>query len=173
MKLSTDHVLTTHIGSLPRPPDLLAMLEAREAGQGFDEAAFEARLAAAVRDIVEKQVACGIDSVCDGEQSKISYTFYVRHRLSGIGSAGGVDLAAPPQTAAHRDILDHPDFMERLRAARGGTSWFASAAVPYCTGPVTYQDRKPLETDLKNLAAAVAAEKPVEAFMNAASPGVL
>ena len=173
MKTSTDRILTTHVGSLPRPPDLLDQLLAREVGQGFDAAAFEARLSGAVRDVVKQQIATGIDSVCDGEQSKISYTFYVRHRLSGIGAADGVDIAAPPQTAAHRDILDHPDFMERLRAARGGTSWFAAAAVPYCTGPVTYQNRGPLETDIENLAAAVADEKPVEAFMNAASPGVL
>lgn len=173
MKTSTDRILTTHVGSLPRPADLLAQLQAREVGEDFDAGAFAARLGGAVRDIVRQQVAAGIDSVCDGEQSKISYTFYVRHRLSGIGSGGGVDLAAPPQTAAHRDILDHPDFMERLRAARGGTSWFASAAVPYCTGPVIYENREPLENDLQNLAAAVAAEQPGEAFMNAASPGVL
>src|SRR5438046_1054109 len=76
VKLSTDRILTTHVGSLPRPPDLLAMLEARETGQGFDEAAFEARLARAVREIVEEQVVWRIDSVCDGEQSKISDTFY-------------------------------------------------------------------------------------------------
>ncbi|MBV8779589.1 MAG: cobalamin-independent methionine synthase II family protein [Alphaproteobacteria bacterium] len=173
MKTSTDRILTTHVGSLPRPPDLLARIEAREQGKPVDEAAFAAQLSAAVRDVVARQVAAGIDSVCDGEQSKISYTFYVRHRLSGIGSTAGTDHAAPPQTAAHRDILDHPDFMERLRAQRGGTSWFAAAAVPYCTGPVTYENRAPLRTDLANLSAAVAAEKPAEAFMNAASPGVL
>ena len=173
MKLSTDHILTTHVGSLPRPPDLLAMLEAREAGQGFDEAAFEARLAAAVRDIVEKQIACGIDSVCDGEQSKISYTFYVRHRLAGIGAFRGAEVDKPPQTGAHRDLLDHPDAAERLIKGRGGTSWFAREAVPCCIGPVTYRDRHPLDTDLKNLAAACAAAHPGEAFMNAASPGVL
>ena len=173
MKTSTDRILTTHVGSLPRAPDLLAQIEAREVGRAVDEAAFVPRLAGAVRDVVRQQIAAGIDSVCDGEQSKISYTFYVRHRLSGIGAGGGVDIAAPPQTAAHRDILDHPDFAERMRAARGGTSWFAAAAVPYCTGPVTYENRRPLETDLENLAAAVAAEHPVEAFMNAASPGVL
>jgi len=63
--------------------------------------------------------------------------------------------------------------MQRLNQARGGTSWFSREAVPCCTGPVTYSDRRPLETDLKNLAAACAAVKPVEAFMNAASPGVL
>ena len=125
MKLSTDHILTTHVGSLPRPPDLLGMLEAREAGHGFDEAAFETRLAGAVREIVEKQVACGIDSVCDGEQSKISYPFYVRHRLAGIGAFRGAEVDKPPQTGAHRDLLDHPDAAERLIQARVGTSWFS------------------------------------------------
>ena len=173
MKHSTDRILTTHVGSLPRQPEVLAQVMAREVGETVDKAAFDARLAAAVRDVVHKQVAAGIDSVCDGEQSKISYTFYVRHRLSGIGSTAGADHSAPPQTAAHRDILDHPDFMERLRAQRGGTSWFAAAAVPYCTGPVRYENRQPLETDIANLGSAVAAERPVEAFMNAASPGVL
>src|SRR5438067_1390849 len=80
---SQDRILTTHVGSLPRPPDLLAMLEAREQGRPVDEAAFAARVAAAVQEVVARQVAVGLDSVCDGEQSKISYTFYVRHRLAG------------------------------------------------------------------------------------------
>src|SRR5262245_5672438 len=173
MKTSTDRILTTHVGSLPRPADLLALLEARERGEPVDHAAFEARLATAINEVVAKQVELGIDSVCDGEQSKISYTFYVRHRLSGIGAFAGGPLEQPPQTAAHRDITDHPDFRERLNRSRGGTSWFASAAVPCCNGPVTYRDRGPLDTDLKNLAAACVAAKPGEAFMNAASPGVL
>jgi 5-methyltetrahydropteroyltriglutamate--homocysteine methyltransferase len=173
MKTSTDRILTTHVGSLPRQPDVLAQVMAREVGETVDEAAFGAKLGEAVRDVVGRQVAAGIDSVCDGEQSKISYTFYVRHRLSGIGSSAGTDHSAPPQTAAHRDILDHPDFMERLRAQRGGTSWFAAAAVPYCTGPVRYDNRAPVETDIANLKAAAVAERPAEAFMNSASPGVL
>ena len=139
----------------------------------FAEGAFEQRLADAVRDVVAKQVAAGIDSVCDGEQSKISYTFYVRHRLSGIGAFQGSELDKPPQTAAHRDILDHPDFAERLHQMRGGTSWFARAVVPCCIGPVAYRDRRPLDTDIKNLKDACAVVKPREAFMNAASPGVL
>ncbi len=178
MQLSKDRILTTHVGSLPRPADLLLFLEAREKGEAFDRAAFEARLAAAVREVVAKQVAAGIDSVCDGEQSKISYTFYVRHRLAGIGTAPGDALDKPPPTGAHRDIADHPEYAARLHAARGGTSWFAAAAVPCCMGPVAYRDRGPLELDLANLAAACAAAKsmqdwPGEAFMNAASPGVL
>jgi 5-methyltetrahydropteroyltriglutamate--homocysteine methyltransferase len=173
MKTSTDRILTTHVGSLPRHADVLAQVMKQELGEAVDEAVYAPLLAEAVRDVVARQVAAGIDSVCDGEQSKIGYTFYVRHRLSGIGSTAGTDHSAPPQTAAHRDIVDHPDFMERLRAQRGGTSWFAAAAVPYCVGPVTYENHAPVETDIKNLSAAVTSEKPVEAFMNAASPGVL
>ena len=85
----------------------------------------------------------------------------------------GGEIERPPQTAAHRDLLDHPDFMERLNRGRGGTAWFRREAVPCCTGPVAYTNRAPLETDLQNLAAACAAVKSEEAFMNAASPGVL
>jgi 5-methyltetrahydropteroyltriglutamate--homocysteine methyltransferase len=173
MRLSTDRILTTHVGSLPRPPDLLAFLEARENGQEFDQAAFETHLAEAVREVVTKQAAAGIDIVCDGEMGKISYTFYVRHRLSGIAAFRGGDNDEPPQTAAHRDLLDHPDYMQRYNQARGGTSWYSREAVPCCTGPVAYRDRRPLEADLSNLAAACAAVKPLEAFMTAASPGVL
>jgi 5-methyltetrahydropteroyltriglutamate--homocysteine methyltransferase len=173
MKLSSERILTTHVGSLPRPPDLLEFLEAREAGRPIEQSAFVACLATAVHDVVKRQVATGIDSVCDGEFGKISYTFYVRHRLSGIGAFRGGDNDRPPQTAAHRDLLDHPDFHARLNQNRGGTSWFSRAAVPCCVGPVAYGDPRPLEVDLANLAAACAAAKPVEAFMNAASPGVL
>jgi 5-methyltetrahydropteroyltriglutamate--homocysteine methyltransferase len=172
MKRSTDRILTTHVGSLPRPPDLLEFLEARELGRPVEQSAFDACLSTAVHDIVKKQVAAGIDSVCDGELGKISYTFYVRHRLSGIGAFRGGAADDPPRTAAHRDLLDHPDFHRRLNENRG-VSWFTREAVPCCTGPVAYDNRRPLETDLANLAAACAAAEPGEAFMNAASPGVL
>ena len=107
MKLSTDRILTTHVGSLPRPADLLAFLEAREAGQPIDGAAFAGRLAAAVEEAVAKQIAAGIDSVCDGEQSKISYTFYVRHRLAGVGTMTGAGVAGrrrPGSTAISPSI---------------------------------------------------------------------
>jgi 5-methyltetrahydropteroyltriglutamate--homocysteine methyltransferase len=173
MKISTDRILTTHVGSLPRPPELLSFLEARENGREFDQAAFTDCLAAAVEEVVKKQVSAGIDVVCDGELGKISYTFYVRHRLSGITAFRGGDNDQPPQTAAHRDLLDHPDWMQRFNQARGGASWYSREAVPCCSGPVAYSDRRPLESDLNNLAAACAAARPVEAFMNAASPGVL
>src|SRR5215468_3820100 len=173
MKTSTDRILTTHVGSLPRPSDLLEFLGARETGRPVGQAAFDACLASAVREVVQKQITTGVDIVCDGELGKISYTFYVRHRLSGVTAFRGGEVDRPPQTAAHRDLLDHPDFMQRLNEARGGTSWFSREAVPCCTGPVAYANRAPLETDLRNLAQACRAAGPVEAFMNAASPGVL
>ncbi|MGH7045189.1 MAG: cobalamin-independent methionine synthase II family protein [Stellaceae bacterium] len=172
MKLSTDRILTTHVGSLPRPPDLLEFLEAREVGRPIEQAAFDACLASAVHEIVHKQVAAGIDSVCDGELGKISYTFYVRHRLSGITAFRGGAGDEPPQTAAHLDLLEHPDFHARSNQRRGA-AWFTREAVPCCTGAVTYEDRRPLAVDLANLSEACNAAKPVEAFMNAASPGVL
>ena len=75
MQFSKDRILTTHVGSLPRPADLLSFLEARERGDAVDEAAYAARLSDAVREVVARQVAAGIDSICDGEQSNISYTF--------------------------------------------------------------------------------------------------
>src|SRR5215475_8949035 len=146
MKTSTDRILTTHVGSLPRHPDVLAHVMKQEVGEAVDEAAFAPQLTEAVRDVVQRQVAAGIDSVCDGEQSKISYTFYVRHRLSGIGTASGAEPGRPPQTGQHRDIADHPDYAERLRRTRTGSQWFNAPVVPCCVGPVTYSNRGPLET---------------------------
>ncbi len=174
MKTSTDRILTTHVGSLPRPADLLDLLMAKETGSSYDPAAYEARVAQGVSDIVAKQVEAGIDSVSDGEpKSKIMRT----RSMSAIASrasaeAEGVDIASPPQTGGASRHPRPPRFHGEpaLRAdAGGGTSWFASAAVPYCTGPVSYADRRPVDADLKNLAAAVATHRPGEAFMNAAS----
>ena len=84
MKTSTDRILTTHVGSLPRPQPLLDLLIKREKGEAVDAATFEAASAKAVDDIVAQQVTCGIDVVSDGEMSKPSYTMYVRHRVKGI-----------------------------------------------------------------------------------------
>ena len=167
MKLSTDRILTTHVGSLPRPDDLLALLQAEEQGLDHDAAALEAEASAAVAASVARQVEAGIDIVSDGEMSKIAYTFYVKHRLDGIGPAGpGADLGTGALPG--RDLLDHPDFHDRVSAAQG--QWIGAFERPCCIGPVAYADRGPLERDLANLGAAVEAARPVEAFMNAASP---
>jgi 5-methyltetrahydropteroyltriglutamate--homocysteine methyltransferase len=170
MKRSTDRILTTHVGSLPRPADLYDLLVAEDRGETKDSAALEARVAGAVTEIVAQQVAAGIDVVGDGEMGKIAYTFYVKHRLSGIedGEPPGAEL---PEELINADLRDHPDFSARVSAARG--RWALQFARPWVTGPLSYENRAPLERDIAHLKDAVASSAPVEAFMNAASPGVL
>src|SRR6187401_2557028 len=85
MKRSTERILTTHTGSLPRPADLLEMIRARASGQPVDEATFAARVKSAVGEIVQKQVDAGIDVVSDGEMGKPSFATYVSDRLTGLG----------------------------------------------------------------------------------------
>jgi 5-methyltetrahydropteroyltriglutamate--homocysteine methyltransferase len=170
MKLSSDRILTTHVGSLPRPVDLYDLLIEHDKGTLKDNAAFEARVTGAVAEAVAMQVDSGIDIVSDGEMGKIAYTFYVKHRLSCIeeGDPPGEDV---PKEILNADLADHPDFLAQVRKARGG--WATSFARSWVTGPVIYENREPLEKDLANLANATRASKPVEAFMNSASPGVL
>ena len=165
MKTSTDRILTTHTGSLPRPKPLIDLILTREKGAGLDTHIFEAETAAAVDDVVARQVACGIDVVSDGEMSKPSYTTYIRHRVSGI---------APDPRAADkghdimigRDLLAHPDFVRDRRS-------FAAVPFPGCVGELRYNDRSALERDLAHLKAAAAKSKPAEVFMTAPSPGIL
>lgn len=170
MKLSTDRILTTHVGSLPRPAALLDLLEAENAGGDVDAAALHGETARAVDDVVARQVASGIDVVGDGEMGKIAYTFYVRHRLTGIGEGDPSRGRDRPEMVG-QDIIDHPDFRERQKTDHAG--WVDQFVQPLCVGPVSYGDRAPLERDLKRFSAAVDAAKPVEGFINAASPGVL
>src|SRR5207245_11774991 len=99
MKLSTDRILTTHTGSLPRAQDLTATLEALDAGTAPDPAAFEARVRRAVADIVRQQMQAGVDIVNDVEQGKVGCSTYVRHRIVWFGG-----LAAIPLRADWRDF---------------------------------------------------------------------
>jgi 5-methyltetrahydropteroyltriglutamate--homocysteine methyltransferase len=165
MKTSTDRILTTHTGSLPRPAPLRDVLLGRERGEAIEPAAFEAATAVAVDEIVAQQVACGVDIVSDGEMSKPSYTTYIRHRVEGI---------APDPRAAEKgrdimignDLLAHPDFANRRRN-------FSDSPFPGCIGPLKYKDRTGLDRDLAHLAAAAAKSKPADVFMTAPSPGIL
>ena len=170
MKLSTDRILTTHVGSLPRPDDLLEMLLAKETGEGQDAAAFDARVSNAVEEIVAQQVELGVDAVSDGEMSKLSYTFYVRHRLDGVGEApaGGEE---EPDQGIGQDFIDHPDYYARMKEQAG--NWYMRFKALGCIGPIAYGDPEPLDRDLARFKTAVDKAKPVDAFMNAASPGVL
>jgi 5-methyltetrahydropteroyltriglutamate--homocysteine methyltransferase len=157
MKRSTDRILTTHTGSLPRAQDLTTMLEAMDAGAMPDPATFEARVRRAVVDVVRRQVEAGIDVVNDGEQGKVGYSTYVRHRLSGFDGTSTVSVRA-----------DWADFPEA--AARIGRS---TVARPACTGPIEWKDREAVARDAANLKASLEGVAVTEAFMTAASPGVI
>jgi len=158
MKRSTERILTTHTGSLPRPHDLTTLLEGLDAGTPMDQAAFEARVSQAVVDIVRTQVEAGVDIVSDGEQGKVGYSTYVRHRLTGFeGQSSG---------AVRADWADFPE--AAARAERRST-----VARPACNGPIDWKDRTAVERDVANLRAAVERVRPTDAFMTAASPGVI
>jgi 5-methyltetrahydropteroyltriglutamate--homocysteine methyltransferase len=103
---STDGFLTTHTGSLPRPPDLIRMMYAKEEGVPIDTAALGARIRAAVAEAVQKQVKAGVAIVNDGEMSKPSYATYVKDRLNGFGGA------SHPLT--YRDLVDFPEMAKRV-----------------------------------------------------------
>lgn len=162
MRLSSDRILTTHVGSLPRPQEVVDRLFAQDSGEGHDAGAFDRTMAAAVADVVRAQVEAGIDVVSDGEMSKISYATYIRHRLTGFR------LGEMPRTVP-KDLDDFPDYKERL-ARLGATPKYQR---PICCGPIAVKDLTALETDIANLKAAAEAAGVDEAFMNAASPGVI
>ena len=162
MLTSADRVLTSHVGSLPRPAAVVEALFAEDRGERLDAAAFEATMDAAVEDCVRRQVAAGIDVVSDGEMSKISYATYIRHRFSGFE-------AAELPRAAPADLDAYPTYKQRLADA-GGTPTYLR---PICRGPIALADPTPLDRQLRRLAEAARALDVEEAFVNAPSPGVL
>ena len=166
MKLSSERILTTHVGSLPRPDDLLEMLGKEDRGEPVDTVALHARTAEAVKQLVKDQVEAGIDVVSDGEMSKMAYNIYAKHRLNGLGATDGTGV---PGRKTPRDIQDFPE-MEAAPLGGGGPELMQATV---CNGPVAYADHAPLERDIANLKSATAAAGPHDVFMNSASPGCL
>jgi 5-methyltetrahydropteroyltriglutamate--homocysteine methyltransferase len=162
MRASTDRILTTHVGSLPRPQGVVDLLFAQDRGEPYDPRAFDATMRAAVAEAVREQREAGVDVVSDGEMSKISYATYVRHRLTGF------ELGAAPRTVPS-DVDDFPGFKARL-AKLGETPRYQR---PICRGPIALKDPAPLAKDIANLKAAMEVAGTSEGFMNAASPGVI
>lgn len=163
MKTSTDRILTTHVGSLPRPADLVAFLNRKEKKESYDDSAFRKSLSRSVDDVVQKQVRTGIDIVSDGEMSKISYATYLKDRLNGFDG-----IATEYRVAS--DLADYMTFARRL-VEQGGTE--RSLQGPACNAPLTVKDATILSRDVKNFRSAIARHKPLESFMTAASPGVV
>ena len=161
MRTSTDRILTTHVGSLPRSEAVTRDVFAIENGEIVDLDVHARTVAAAVHEVVARQVAAGLDVVSDGEMSKLSYATYIKHRITGF--SGDSPRRAPA------DLEDYPTFLQR-QAVTGGTPTYRR---PQCTGPIEVKDMGPCRTDIANMKAAVESHGPTDAFMNAASPGVI
>jgi 5-methyltetrahydropteroyltriglutamate--homocysteine methyltransferase len=159
-------MLTTFCGSLARPPDLLDMMKAKEGGQPYDHEAFEARVRSAVAEVVRRQAAAGIDIVTDGEQGKPGFVTYVSQRLSGFEPRQTRPREGP--WVGSREELAFPEYYEWYARQRGGNVTAPIEVV--CTGPITYQGQKALQTDIEHLKAALTGMHVEEAFMPASSP---
>src|SRR5271165_7319750 len=163
MIYSTDHLLTTHAGSLPRPDDVREMVLAKARGEPYDRAALDGRLEAAVKEVVQRQIECGLDIVNDGELSKPNFTDYVLTRIAGCEKRPGtgrrrLDMTARDERKFAGYFAAHP----RPRFSGGQT-------VPVCVGELRYVGQAELQTDLDNLKAALAGVNLEGAFLPARS----
>ena len=157
---STERFLTTHVGSLPRPDDLVRTMFAQEEGVPVDHAALAERVRSAVDEVVGRQVEAGIDLVNDGEMSKPSYASYPKYRLTGFD---GESVTFP-----YRDLTDFPAMAERVMSDPGRSR----RKTPACTGPVAPTDDDAVHRDVANLQSAGGG--PAEGrFLTAASPGLV
>ena len=171
MQRSTDRILTTHTGSLPRPADLVELLNEKEAGKSYDKAAFDERIRRAIAEIVKRQADCGIDVIDDGEHSKVNWMAYARGRLNGLE-----EIDAPVRfRGATRDSITFPGAYEDMKimlAARSGSLVPKRKVRPkaqICSGPIRYVGQDELKSDIENLKLAFASVDAGEAFMTAIS----
>lgn len=161
MKLSTDRILTTHVGSLPRPQDVVDLIFAQDREEAIDPVKFETVVQRAVDDVIRLQKEHGVDIPSDGEQSKISYATYIRHRLTGFEG----DSSRPtPQ-----DLDDFPDYRDKL--VKEGHS--ATYKRPVCKGEIKVKDLEPVRLDIKRMKEAMAKGGVDEGFLNSVSPGTV
>jgi 5-methyltetrahydropteroyltriglutamate--homocysteine methyltransferase len=154
-------IATTHVGSLPRPQDVVDLVFAQDRGEPVDDGEFDRVIGAAVADRVQHQVDAGVDWVSDGEMSKIGYATYIRHRLSGF-ALGDVPRATPA------DLDAYPGFRDR-QAREGGYRYQR----PICRGAIRYERADLVGQDLAHLTAAIDGQPVAGAFMNAPSPGIV
>jgi 5-methyltetrahydropteroyltriglutamate--homocysteine methyltransferase len=156
-----DKIKTTHVGSLPRSNELSDLLFKKDKQEKIDINNFDEIVKRDVKKIVEKQINLGIDFISDGEMSKISYATYVKDRIDGF--SGESERKAP------QDLDDFPSFKERI-ARSGGTPTYTR---PCCTHELKIKDTLSLTKDIANFKSALEENNHKQAFMNAASPGVI
>jgi len=163
MQRSSERILTTHVGSLPRPPSLADLLVRRERGEAVDEARLLDEMRAAVDDVVARQMAAGIDIINDGEQPRVGFQTYVPSRMRGFA---GESQRPPP-----RDLAEFPDVLAMMMRRFPGMSKISNA--PRAVGEVLYEDLTAARQELELFEAATAGAGAVERFMTAPSPGII
>jgi 5-methyltetrahydropteroyltriglutamate--homocysteine methyltransferase len=168
MKRSTDRILTTHVGSLVRPPGLVELMRAKENGQPYDQQELVARVQSSVREVVHKQVETAVDIISDGEYGKPSFSGYVNERLSGFERRPR-DPHESPLLNWGRDRQLFREFYEEYDRATGSASGYPVV----CTGPITYQGQAAVQSDIATFKAALAGVNPEEAFIPAVAPGTI
>ena len=152
MQQNSDHIQTTHIGSLPRPHDLLDLLKAKYSGHAYDESKLKAVLAQAVSECVRKQVECGIEIVTDGEFSKPGFFTYIRERFEGFESRPNQKLVLFQQ-----EVSAFPEYYAQyFKVAMMGGAILPIVPV-VCIGPVKYKGEAKLQADIANVKAAAKA----------------
>jgi 5-methyltetrahydropteroyltriglutamate--homocysteine methyltransferase len=161
MKRSVDRILTTHTGSLPRPPDLIEMLRSADMGEAIDEQSFQQRVREAVAETVKRQRESGLDVINDGEEGKPGYSTYIKDRCTGFEGESR-------STMVQGEGKDFPEWAEQRR--RTGLPAFSR---PACNGPIAWKDFDAVKRDIENLKAAGEASDAEELFMTSASPGVI
>jgi len=161
VKLSTNRIITTHVGSLPRNQTVVDLLFKREQAEPYDQIEFDRAMEQAVAQTVSKQVDIGVDIVGDGETSKIGYATYIKDRLTGFEGDN------PRQIAL--DLQDYPDFRARMAVFAGKQTFKRQS----CVGSIKFIGHSDIEKDLARFRAALSKYPAVEAFINAASPGVI
>jgi len=167
MQYSTERILVTHAGSLPRPADLRELIVAKTSGQPYDQAAIDARLPSAVAEVVRRQVECGIDIVNDGELSKFNFTDYVRERIAGYEARPNSGRRRLAMTA--RDERQFPAYFEAVPRARA----LGPQTMPVCVAPLRYVGQADIARDLDNFGAALAGANVAGAFLPANTPGTI
>jgi 5-methyltetrahydropteroyltriglutamate--homocysteine methyltransferase len=177
MKRSTDRILVSHAGALPRPNDLRDLLMAKESGKDYDRATYSRRVREVIADMVRKQVETGIDIVNDGEESKRSFSSYARTRINGFEERT-VDTTGDPNTIYLRDLKDFPGFFGAGRSAFGGQSGLAAsftttASQVFCVAPLEYVGQEEIQEDIDNFKAALKDVQVEEAFLPAVAPGTI
>jgi 5-methyltetrahydropteroyltriglutamate--homocysteine methyltransferase len=178
MKTGTDRILTTHVGSLPRPESIKALLRARLSGQSLDEAELSARVTEAVAEVVRQQAEVGLDVISDGEMGKVSFLGYAEARLTGFVPLS-VDAPAVPSSNVGGPWARRIDTRREWRAFREYYQEYLPRAMPpaappsVCQGAITYQGEAMLQRDLATFKAALQGIDVEEAFVPAIAPAMV